>query len=149
MGERLVVRQRLELDPGWTGGRMRVVWDQIATPDFQRVHADLGGGQLNQPLGDRGRNRMADRTILAHDILVLKHDPRTGAVVGADVRPPGEVDDLVRLDARRARVNRVRADAGEIIDFPGGDGTVVLDADLGFDAMIAGMDFGDEALDAI
>src|SRR5262249_14078413 len=149
MGERLVVRQRLELDPGWTAGWMSIVRDEVAAADFQRVHADLGGGQLDEPFGHRGRNRMADGAVLAHDVLVLEHDARAGTVVLADVVPAGEVDDLVGLDARRARIDRVRADAGEVVDLPGGDGAVALDPDLRLHAMVAGVDIGDEALDAV
>src|SRR5215467_13476625 len=105
---------------------MGVVRDEVAAPDFQRVHADLGSGQLDEPLGHRGRDRMADGAILAHDVLVLEHDACAGAVVRADVRPAGEVDDLVCLDARGARIDRVRADAGEVVDLPCGDGPSLL-----------------------
>ena len=129
--------------------RVGVVGNEIAAPDLQRVHADLGGGKLDQSLRHRGRDRMADGAVLAHDILVLEHHARAGAVVRAGIRPAGEVDDLVGLDARGARIDRVRTDAGEVVDLPGGDGAVVLDADLRFHAVVAGMDVGDEALDAI
>src|SRR5262249_13183746 len=142
-------RQRLELDPGWTAGGMGVVRDEVAAPDFQRVHANLGGGQFDEPLGHRGRDRMTDGAILAHDVLVLEHDARAGTVVRADVRPAGEVDDLVGLDAGCARIDRVRADAGEVVDLPAGDGAVALDPDLRLYAMVAGVDVGDEALDAV
>ena len=92
---------------------------------------------------------MADGAVLAHDVLVLEHDAGAGAVVRAGIGPAGEVDDLVGLDAGRARIDRVGADAGEVVDLPGGDGAVALDADLRLDAMVAGVDVGDEALDAV
>ena len=144
-----MVRQRLELDPGGTAGRVGVVGNEIAAADFQRVHADLRGRELDQSLGHRGRDRMADRAVLAHDVLVLEHHAGAGAVVRAGIRPAGEVDDLVGLDARGARIDRVGTDAGEVVDLPGGDGAVVLDADLRLHAVVAGMDVGDEALDAV
>ena len=105
---------------------MRIVRNEIAAADFQRVHADPGGGELDQSLGHRGRDRMADCSVLAHDVLVLEDDSRAGPIIRAGIGPAGEVDDLVRLDARRARIDRVGPDAGEIVDLPGGDGAVVL-----------------------
>jgi len=92
---------------------------------------------------------MTDGAVLAHDVLVLEHDTGARAVVRAGVGPAGEVDDLVRLDSRGARINRVGADAGEVIDLERRAGAVVLDADLCVDAMVTRMNVGDEALDAI
>ena len=50
---------------------------------------------------------------------------------------------------RGARIDRVGADAGQVVDLEGGDGAVVLDADLGLDAVVARVDVGDEALDPV
>ncbi len=149
MRERLVVRQFLEFQAGGRGARIGVIGDQIAPADFQRVHADLGGGEFDQAFGHRHRDRMADRAVLAHDILVGEDHAGLGAVVGAGIGPAGEVDDLVGLDARGARIDRVGADAGEIVDLERGNRAVLHDADLGLDAMVAGMNVGDEALDAV
>src|SRR5215510_2543733 len=149
MGQRLVVRQRLELDPGRAARRVRVVGNEVAAPDLERVHADLGGGKLDQPFGYCGRDGMADGAVLAHHVLVLEHHPRAGAVVRAGIGSAGEIDDLVRLDAGRARIDGVGADAGEIVDLPGSDGAVVLDADLRLNPMVAGMNVGDEAFDTV
>ena len=143
------MRQLLELDAGRPGAGIGVVGNEIAPPDLQRVHADLRRREIDQPLGDRGRDRMADGAVLAHHVLVLEHDARPRAIVRAGVGPAGEVDDLVRLDAGRARIDRIGADAGEIVDLPGGDGAVVPDADLRLHAVIAGMDVGDEALEPV
>ena len=104
---------------------------------------------LDQALGHGGRDRMADRAVLAHHVLVLEHDAGARLVVAAGVGPAGQVHHLVRLDARGARIDRVGADAGEVVDLPGGDGAVLLDADLGLHAMVARMDVGDEALDPV
>src|SRR6185436_10844129 len=101
--------------------------------DLQRVHADLGGGELDQSFCHRGGNRVADRAVLAHHVFVLEHHAGAGAVVAAGVRPACEVDHLVGFDAGGARIDRVRTDAGEVVDLPGRDGAVVLDADLGLD----------------
>ena len=81
MRQRLVVRQRLELDAGRALRGIGVVGDEIAPADFQRVHADLGGGEFDQALGHRGRDRMADRAVLAHHVLVLEHHAGAGAIV--------------------------------------------------------------------
>ena len=149
MGERLVVGKFLILESN--GGRVRVgvVGDQIAAADFQRVHADLGGGQLDQAFGHRHRDRVADRAVLAHDVFVLEHHARLRPIVAACVGAAGQVDDLVGLDAAGARIDRVGTNAGQVVDLEGGDGAVVLDADLGLDAVVAGVDVGDEALDAV
>ena len=92
---------------------------------------------------------MADGAVLAHDVLVLKHDAGAGAVVRAGVGAADQVHDLVRLDAAGARIDRIGADAGQIVDLERGDGAVVLDADLRLDAMIAGVNVGDEAFEAV
>ncbi len=92
---------------------------------------------------------MADGAVLAHHILILEHHARLRAVIRAGVGPAGEVDDLVGLDAGGARVDRVGADAGEVVDLEGGDGAVLRHADLRLDAMVAGVDVGDEALDPV
>ena len=110
MRQRRMMRQRLELDAGRALRGMRVVGDEIAPPDFQRVHADLLRRQLDQAFGHRGRDRMADRAVLAHHVLVREHHAGAGAVVRAGVGPAGEIDHLVRLDAARCadRPNRGR-----------------------------------------
>ena len=149
MSEAFMVRQRLELDPGGAARWVCLVGNEIAAPDLQRVHADLRGRELDQPFRDRRRNGMPDRAVLTHDILVLKHHAGAGAIVRAGVRAAGEIDDLVRLDARRARIDRIRPDAGKVVDLPGGDGAVVLHADLRLDPVVAGVNVGDEALDAV
>src|SRR5437763_645588 len=92
---------------------------------------------------------MTDRTVLTHYVLVLEHDARAGAIVRAGVRAAHEVHDLVCFDARRARIDRVRPDAGQVVDLEYRDGAVALHADLCLDAMIARMNVGDEALEPI
>ena len=149
MRERLVVRQRLVFDAGRALRGMGVVGDEVLAPDFQRVDADLGGGHLDQAFGHRRRDRVADGAILAHHVLVLEHDAGAGAVVRRGVGRADEVDHLVGLDAGGARIDRIGADAGEIVDLERGDGAVVLDADLRLDAMIARVNVGDEALDPV
>ncbi len=92
---------------------------------------------------------MADGAVLAHDVLVLEHDAGAGAVIRAGVRAADQIDDLVGLDAAGARIDRIGADAGQVVDLERGDGAVVRDADLRLDAMVAGVDVGDEALEAV
>ena len=92
---------------------------------------------------------MTDRAVLAHDILVLEHDAGAGAIVRAGIGTADEIDDLIGLDARRARINRIGPDAGQIVDLEGGNRAVFLHADAGFDAMIAGMNVGDEAFEPV
>ena len=149
MRERLVVRQLLEFQAGGGLRRIGVVGDQVAPADLQRVHADLGRGEFDQAFGHRHRDRMTDRAVLAHHVLVLEHHARLRAIVRTGVGPAGEIDDLVGLDAAGARIDRIGADAGEVVDLERGDDAVLVDADLGLDAVVAGVDVGDEALDAV
>ncbi len=144
-----MVGELLELDAGRAGRRIGVVGNEIAAAQLQRVHVDTCRRELDQALGDVGRDRMADRAVLAHHVLVLEHDAGVGAVVRAGVGTADEIDDLVRLDAAGARIDGVGADAGEIVDLESRDGAVAGHADLRLDAVVARMDVGDEALEAI
>ena len=92
---------------------------------------------------------MADRAVLAHHVLVLKHHAGAGAVVRAGIGAADQVDDLVGLDAAGARIDRIGPDAGEIVDLERGDGAVLFHADLRLDAVIAGVNVGDEAFEAV
>ena len=143
------MRQAFEFQACGAGRRIGIVGKKIAPPQLRRIHADLERGLLDQAFGHRGRDRMADRAVLAHDILILEHDAGAGAIVRARVRAADQIDDLVGLDAAGARIDRIGPDAGEIVDLERGDRAVLLDADLGFDAMVAGMNVGDEALQPV
>jgi hypothetical protein len=92
---------------------------------------------------------VADGAVLAHHILVLKNDTGAGAVIRAGIWPADQIDDLIGFDATGARINRKRSDSGQIVDGEGGDRAVALDADLRIDAMIAGVNVGDEAFQPI
>ena len=92
---------------------------------------------------------MTDGAVLAHDILILEDDAGAGAVIRTGVRAADQIDDLVRLDAARSRIDRIRSDAGQIVDLERGDRAVLLDADFRFDAMIARMNVGDEAFETV
>src|SRR5208337_2406255 len=144
-----VVGERLEPDPRWAAGWMRLVGDEVPAPYLQRVHADLCGGELDQSLRYRRRDGMPDGAVLAHDVLVLEHHAGTGAVIRAGVRAAGEIDDLVRFDAAGSRIDRIGTDAGQIVDLERGDGAIALDADLRSDAMVARVDVGDKAFEAV
>ena len=109
----------------------------------------FAGGKLDQALGHRGRDRMTDGAVLAHDILVLKDDAGAGAIIRAGVRTADQIDDLIGFDAAGARIHRIGTDAGQIVDREGGDGAVALDADLGVDAVIAGVNVGDETFEPV
>ncbi len=149
MRERFVMRQQFKFEPR---GRLRgvgVVGDQIAPAQFQRIHADFGGGELDQSFRHRHRDRMADGAVLAHDIFVLEHHTRQRTVVRTFIGAARQVDDLVGLDATGARVDRIGANPGQIVDFKGRDGAVFGNADLRFDAMIARVDIGHEAFNAV
>ena len=135
--------------PDGAGRRIGIVGKQIAPPQFHRVHADLRRGEIDQAFGHGRRDRMADGAVLAHHVLVLEHDAGAGAVVRAGVGPADQVDHLVGLDAAGARIDRIGTDPGQVVDLEGGDGAVALDADLRLDAMVARVNVGDKALEAV
>ncbi len=143
------MRQALEFQPGGAGRGISAVGKQIAPAQLGRIHADLRRGKFDQAFRHRGRDRMADGAVLAHDILVLEYDAGAGAIIRAGVGAADQIDDLIGLDAAGARIDRIRPDAGQIVDLEGGDGAVLLDADAGFDPMIAGVDVGDETFEAV
>ena len=105
MSERFMMRQRFEFQACGRLCRIGIVRNQIAAAQLKRVHSDLGGSELDQALGDRHGNRVADRAVLAHHVLILEHDARLRAVVRAFVRAAGQVHDLVGLDAAGARID--------------------------------------------
>ena len=72
---------------------------------------------------------MANGAILAHDVLVLKHDTGTRTVVGVRIGPTDEIDDLVGLDRAGSGIHRIRSDARQIIDLECRDSAVAFDAD--------------------
>ncbi len=92
---------------------------------------------------------MADAAVLAGRGLVLEHDLELGTVVLVLVRPAGQVDDLVALDAAGAREHAEGADAGQVVDLEAEDLAVLRGRDARLDAVLARMDVGDEALQPV
>ncbi len=92
---------------------------------------------------------MADAAVLAHHVLVEEHDPRARPVVGRGIGAADQVDDLVRLDAARARIHRVGPDARDVVDLEGGDRAVPHDRRPALHRMVAGVDVADEALEPV
>ncbi len=62
---------------------------------------------------------MADRAVLAHHVLILEHHPRARAIIRAGIGAADQIDHLIGLDAAGARIDRIGADAGEIVDLEG------------------------------
>ena len=145
----LLVGEVLERQSLRRPARVGIVRPQVPAAEIDRVHADRPGRGIDQPLGHRALDRMPDGAVLAHHVLVLKDDRRLRAVVVEHVGAAHQVDDLVGLDAARARIHRIGADAGQVVDLEREDGAVVPDRDPGRQPMIAGMDVGDEALHAV
>ena len=84
--ERRMMRQAFEFQARGAGRRIGIIGKKIAPPQLRRIHADLERGLLDQAFGHRGRDRMADRAVLAHDILILEHDAGAGAIVRAQCK---------------------------------------------------------------
>ena len=64
---------------------------------------------------------MADTAVLTGRRLVQEHHFQLRPVLLVLVGAAGQVDDLVAFDRAGAREHRVRADAGQVVDFEGED----------------------------
>ena len=87
---------------------------------------------------------MPDRAVLAHHVLVEEHHAGARPVIVERVGPADHVDDLVGLDRAGPGIHRIRADAGQVVDLHRQDAAVLRHRDLGVDAVVAGVDVGEE-----
>src|SRR6476620_2964614 len=130
-----MVRQLLEAQASGRSAGISVIGNQIAAPDFDRIHAYPHRRQVNKALRYGAGDRMTDRAVLAHHVLVLEHHARAGTIILGDIRAADQINDLIGLDRAGPRIHRVRPDASEVVDLERRDGAVVLDADLSLAAM--------------
>ena len=122
---------------------------QVAAAELDGVEAQGLRGEIDQALRHGGGDRVADGAILAGGRLVLEHHRGLGAEVGEVVGAADQVDDLVALHGAGARIDRIGADAGEVVDVDGGDAPLGVDRHARLDAMVAGVDVAGEALQPI
>src|SRR5580692_8257395 len=92
---------------------------------------------------------MADRAILAHDVLVLENDAGAGAIILGHIGATDQIDDLVGLDRAGARIHRIGTDAREIVDLERRNDPIAPDTDPPPTAMVAGMNIGIEAFNPV
>src|SRR3954451_7159379 len=92
---------------------------------------------------------MTDGAVLTHHVLVLEHHTGAGAIILGYVGSAYEIDDLIGLDRTGSGIHRIGPDARKIVDLERCNRAVAIDADLSHAAMIAGMNVGIEALDAV
>ena len=147
--EALLVGEILEGEPLRGPARVGVVRAQVPAAELGGVEAGRARRRVDQPLGRRALDGVPDGPVLAHHVLVLEDDGRLRPVVVEGVGAAHEVHDLVRLDATRAGIHRVGADAGQGVDLEGENGAVVLHRYPTLHGVIAGVDVGDEALHAV
>jgi hypothetical protein len=139
-----MVRELLELHARGERVGIRVVGDQVAPAELRRVHAQRASGLVDDALGQRHRNGMADRTVLAGDILVGENDIELRTVVRVPIRASGQVDHLIALDATGARIHRVRPDAGEVIEVEADDVAGLRAGQSHRGGVLARVDVGEE-----
>ncbi len=144
-----MVREALELDARRERIGVRVVGDEVPAPEVRRVHAELRRGEIDDPLGERGGNRVADRAVLAGHVLVGEDDVQLRAVLPVRVRPAGQVDHLVALDPAGARVDRVRPDCGQVVEVEREDLPVLAACEPHLRAVLARMNVGEEGLEPV
>ncbi len=143
------MRQRLEPQSRWRAAWVLIVADEITSPNLKRVHPDPLGGEVNQSFRDRACNRMPHAAILAGDVLVLENDAGSRPVIFRGVRSTDQIDDLIGFDGAGARIHRIGADAGDVVDLECVDRAVLADTDTRLADVIARVNVRIEAFDPI
>ena len=143
------MRQNFELDAGGAGVGVGVVGHHIAFSEFERIHAQLLRRQIHQTFGHSTGDRMTDAAILAGRCFVLEDHIQVRSIGLVPVRPTYQVDHLVTFDGAGARKHRIRADAGQVVDFKGQDLTVSAGGNAALDPMFAGVNVADERLQPV
>src|SRR5262249_55206385 len=92
---------------------------------------------------------MADRAILRGRRLVLQHHRGLGAKICAVVGPADQIHYLVALHRAGSWIDRIGADAGQIVDVDCGDATVDIDGHAPLDAVVPRVDIAGKALQPI
>ncbi len=144
-----VMRQRFELVAGRRRARIGIVRNQVTRTDIQNIESGLGSDHVHQPLGDGASDRMPHSPVLAHLHLVLKHDLQIGAVVLETVRCAHQPEDLIAFDDAGSGIGGERADTGHVLHIHCEDSSVCICCHAGANAVIAGVNIGDEGFDAI
>ena len=143
------MRQRLETVAGRRGLRIGIISDQILRSDREGIETDLHRGHVDQPLRDGAGDGMADGAILAGLHLVLEDHLERRAIVLEAIGRAHQADDLVALHHACARIGRKRPDRGQVQHVHRQDLALGIERHPGADAMVAGMDVGDEGFDAV
>ncbi len=92
---------------------------------------------------------MADGAVLAHHVAIGEGDAGAGAIVWRLIGTADEIDDLIGFDRAGARIHRIGADRRQIVDLEGEDVALPVDGDAALAAMVAGVNVGEKALDAV
>ena len=107
-----LVRQPARLHPA----RGRALAAEVAAAKLGRIDVRLARADVDQRLDSAARERLADAAVRAGGGLVLPRDAQAAAI-GADVvRRPREQQHLQSFQDARARIRRVRAGLGEIVE---------------------------------
>ena len=126
-----------------------IVGDHVARADLEGIQAELPRRQIDQPLGHRAGDRVADGAVLAHLHLVLGDHFEVGPVVAEPVGRPDQAHHLVALHGAGARIGRERADAGHVVHLDRPHPPVVLEGEAGAHPVVAGVDVAGEGLHAV
>ena len=121
----------------------------VAPADLQRIDADRLGGPVEQLLGDRAGNRLADGAVHARWRLVLEHRAQPAGIILMGVGTGGHHDRHHALGDRRAAVGGIGADRGQRIDVDALEPPLGIDADPGGDGLVARVDVADEGFQAV
>ncbi len=143
------MREVLQLDAAGAGCRVAVVGHDVAPADLDRIDAEPVGGLIDQVLGRRIADRVADGAILRGRHLVLIDHGGARPVVLVPVGTAGDVEHLGGLEHAGARVLRIGAGARQHVDVEGLDGAGLAHGDAPLHAVLAGVDVGHERFQAV
>nr|WP_246788795.1 hypothetical protein [Bradyrhizobium sp. CIR48] len=141
-----LMRQRLEAVAGRRGLRIGIVGDDVLRPDGKGIETELACCHVDETLGHRAGDGMADGAVLAGLHLVLEDHLQRGSVIFEAIGRADQADDLIALDDAGARIGRERPDRGQVQNIHRQDLALGIQRHPGADAMVAGVDVRDEGL---
>ena len=143
------MRQVLEPDAAGGDRGIAIVGHDVAAAHLEGVDAQRGGGAVDQVLADGVADRVADGAVLRGRGLVEIDDGGARLEMLVPVGPAGDVEDLVGLEHAGARILRIGAGARQHVDVQAQDLAGPAHGHARLDEVLAGMDVGDERLEAV
>ena len=122
---------------------------EVAAAKFGRIHFGGARANVDQRLDRAARERLADAAVGPGGGLVLPGDAQPAAIRADVVRRSGEEQHLQPFEDARARIGRVRAGLGEIVERQRGDARLRIHGHRYRDAVRARVDVRDEGFQPV